>query len=545
MKREIYVWIAVFAIIFVAALYWKYLYAPQLSISLEAQNLSNSTFYPYQRVSLPVTVSDTGQSPIENMSIGLYKNDNLTLLYKVTLPAGKQTTVYYNFSPTAPGAYSFSFIADPGKLYNIANRAQAETKYNITVLSPQNASEYENVSPENTIYYGTYSFGPAGLPYALYLDEQYAIAPTALSQMTDFNSFLYPLLNLTSTYIENTSATYAVYPHSSEAAIWLLGYLSPGTIGVAAQGAGYNVSYVENGSKNFTLVRLSNTTTVCSTYSRGWLKLFAYHGNETCVSALSQQRGEPAYAQNLSDLNSTITARNKTIGRVAYTVGTKTSIGTLSVLNNSILLSSITKGEVSPNSTCLGIISAVGNVSFCSRYILNVSQLTSNSPKLTNEFALIRTTAYIGNENASVFSLVNGSQILNQVQNNINTIKKFNLTGKSMQFTLLTNSCQFNSAFSCANATYLNGTLSVTLTNLLNSSVKIDSFGCYRYPPLVNLPVGHTVAKNAKINVQTYCYSLDKPLNGIAYNLHLNLAMNYTVGNVVNSTEGSAYIQLG
>ena len=116
MNREIYVWLVVILAVAFAGLYLRYFYQAQIGIELSLNTTGlNTSLYPYQRFSLPIVVSNTGGGAIENLSLGVFINGNLTVPYKVTLPQGKQAIIRYNYTPSTPGAYNIMVSADPAE----------------------------------------------------------------------------------------------------------------------------------------------------------------------------------------------------------------------------------------------------------------------------------------------------------------------------------------------------------------------------------------------------------------------------------------------
>ena len=106
--KEIYLWIAFFIIVVAVAGYIRYFYQPTLALNVSFAGGNGNSFYPYQAVSAPIYVQNTGSSEIQNLSFGLYVNGTLARTYLVTIPVGKSVTVDYNFTPTSKGTLSMS-----------------------------------------------------------------------------------------------------------------------------------------------------------------------------------------------------------------------------------------------------------------------------------------------------------------------------------------------------------------------------------------------------------------------------------------------------
>ncbi len=86
--KEIHIWIVFFVLVIAGALYLRYYYQPSISLNLSFVGNDSHLFYPYEQVSVPISVQNTGSSEISDLSFGIYTNNNLTRTYKMTIPAG-------------------------------------------------------------------------------------------------------------------------------------------------------------------------------------------------------------------------------------------------------------------------------------------------------------------------------------------------------------------------------------------------------------------------------------------------------------------------
>jgi hypothetical protein len=545
MKREIYLWIALIVVVALAALGFRYLYQAPISLSLSMNgSAARSALYPYQNAALPIVIQNTGGSAVTNMSIGIIINGNLTSLYKVTLPAGKQTMIPFNYSPVTPGTFNITAVADPSRLYPITNRAGTASGATLTVLVPANAAPYGMLPSANLTSLQSANLRRGGYAVDAYINSSFSTGAFAVIGNWAINNFLGPILNLTTYYTYNMTIANAKYVNGDRAySIWTQGYTSPSIVADAASAAGLTSQRIRTSFGNMTLVKISNGTTLCSWYSGGWLKMLAYVGSRTCYQAINASAGGAVTGAAYSALYPKVVLKN--VSQFAnYTgrMGSVTYAATLSMLgsgsNSSFVYARISNNTAVDN-ICNGVITNISNRYYCSTYLFPNSGSTSG-------ISLIRTTSYAGTYNLTVMSLVNTSHILPQVQTNINIINSFNFSGMSFRFKSgLVNTCTFNASFPCANVTFSNGQLTFRLTDNMSSGIRLNRVACYSYGVANQTPVGATLAAGAAANFTVPCYSFGGIIPGIPLNLNLNLLLNYSVSNSMKTLAGRAYILIG
>lgn len=543
MNKEIYVWLVVILAVAFAGLYLRYFYQAQIGIALSLNTTGlNTSLYPYQRFSLPIVVNNTGSGAIENLSLGVFINGNLTVPYKVTLPQGKQAIIRYNYTPSIPGNYDIMVSADPGKLYNIADRSKTSASVTLRVGAPETAAAYGLVPAANLTSLHNTNFGKGGYIVQAYLSNNYKVSDFALIDSAQISRLLTPLLNSTFNDIYNMSVSTARYGNGDSAySIWIRGYLNPDVVlalfSNASSVLSQKVSLQPFG--NITYLTLPNYTTLCGWYSGGWLKLFGYVGSRTCYQILSsgtlngtaQSFGKLPLLENVSAL-ANYTGED---GNTKYAA-------TLSLTPTSFIYARISNstGATNASDVCYGIADSANGMSYCSTYISPISGHIGN-------LSLVRTTAYIAGYNASVFSLSNSSKLLYQVPININVIRRFGISGNYLQFqSALSSTCSLNASFPCSNTTFENGTIKVTVENNLGSDVRLGSLGCYAHGAFAATSLGNaTVAAGKSANLTATCFSNGAKLSGILVNLNLNLLLNYTVANRTQTLPGKAQIPFG
>lgn len=531
MKGEIYYWIIFLLIVVGAALYLRYYYKPGINISLNF-SASPTGLYQYQKAVLNLTVTNKG-SAVKDFDLGIYMNNSLLTAYNITLGSGKQTLIQFNHTFSAPGTFTFSAIGDPADLYNVVNRQSARSNAQITIL-PIATPNPASLLPANAITVYSSQTTAFGYGVATYLNSNYNVKQLELSNISSLNLFLYPILNQTSSYIANLSSAGGDYAHSEVYSLWISGEISPLIFGVAAQGKGLNYTNANINGKNVTVVKVDNYTSLCSWYSGGWVRALAFQGIGSCSSILTNQTGA---SLNLSVGKHVHNFGNSSIlGNFTSNSGVYHRFGSLSLVGNLSLLYSVLWKNGPGSTICDGVVSYIGNVSYCSTYMSKTSGAIGN-------LSLIRTTAFVGGYNESAFSLANSSKISTLVGLNIGVLNSFNITGKSLNFTSgLSNSCSLGPGFRCSNVTYGNSRISFNVMNKMNSSVELNSIGCYYGGAIpsnvlkINLPVNRSTTVNAS------CTNNGYPISGVALNLNLKLLLNYSIGGKAYNATGSAYI---
>ncbi len=545
MKKEIYIWTAVIVVILAVALYFRYFYQPLLSVALSIGGGSTAHLYPYQKATFDINVFNNGSSAIANLSLGVIVNGNLSTLYKVTLPAGKQTTITYNYSPTKAGNYSISVVADPGKLYNLADRSKTQVNASISVIAAENATPSELLPKQNMtssrqafLTNGAYLLGT-------YLFDQFNVSSFRLTGNGQIDVFLKPVLNLTSYYIRNISVAEANYSgNASVYSIWIKGYLSPNIFSAATIGSSLSTTNVSTKEGTATFIKMLNDTTFCSWYSGGWLKILAEQNTSACYSLInaSSENSSAVQIQGLQGkFGSEAKIENATLlGNYSFSgTGGDYLAGLSLITNSSFIYDTISNLSGARNSTCYGVVSSLNGTSFCSTYLFPKSGQIGG-------ISLIRTTAYRGAWNLTAYSLVNTSIVLAQVESAAEILGKFNVSGTSLVFTSgLVNSCMFNESFVCSDMRYANGVASFRITNNMSSEARLNSIKCYSTASAISFPLNVTLASGAGTNISSSCYNIATKLNGTTLNLHLGLTLNYTVMNSTRLLTGSAFIPLG
>lgn len=542
MKNEWIFWALLVIVVVLFSLYLKLNGTQTIGMFVGISNSAgNNTVYPFQKISVPISVMNTGGSTIENLVFGVVVNGNASNSYKLTIPVGKSVNIQYNFTPIAPGVYNITVIADPAQIYQVSNRNSAHNATFITVSAPSNATPYSLLpGGKNVTTSGNLNLGRAGFLASSFIFQTYGIDTFAPTSAKD--DFVFSVLNLTQLYIRNISTAYANYKNGDYAySVWVTGYLQPKTMGIAALGRGYNISNFTLEGRNVTFVPLGNSTTFCSWYQNGWIQSVVYHNSSgSCIGI---------YNGTISTLKAPLSTKNNTIynkmavvngtllGNYTSAKGSTSSYSSFSVVGTQFVVPTITLNST-VGKTCYGVIKNISGTNFCSTYILPSSGDLSG-------IALVRTTAQIGKYNASVFSLINSSNIFQSLPVAIGLIKSLNLTGNASSFNSgFANACDFNNSFGCTSTNFLNGTLTLNVTNDLNSNVRINSLYCRTSGNVTTTSVNKTLGPFGAATLNVTCYQHGKVISGIPLNLKLSLLLNYTIGNSTITVPGNATVNV-
>ncbi len=532
-----YLWIVLIAAIVGVTLYFRFLYQPAVSLVLTGP--SNMSLYPYQLAVIPIKVLNNGNTPVRNMSIGVYVNSTLNTLYRVTLPPGKFVFLNFTYVPLFNSTFRIEAVADPGRLYDIIDRPLAKSLTYLYVMPVEKPNVYTMLPSGNIISEKIEQLNSGGYALASYLNATYGLNDIKLSNNTYFNNFLDSILQYVLTDVKSLASASATYSNGTSAySVWLMGFISPNLTNTAALINGLKAENLNASGRNITLVYFPNGTTLCSYYSKGWLKiLMITHGN--CTSELAAKHTNSSMLSSF--YTKTAIANAIALGNYSLVTPLGERAGSFALFDNaSFLYSSISSNALAYESPiCYGLLTNASNVSYCSQYIFP----KNNTFIGTN--ALIRTTAYIDNYNLSVFSLLNESYLLSQVPINIGIINGFGIKGESARFSSgITNTCTFNSTFACFNVSFFNSSLRFQIRNL-NSTLHIVNASCYLLPPYKPKQLNITVLKNQTADLEVPCYDLGNSITGLALNLRLYVSIGYTMNSAAHEITGRAYIPIG
>ncbi|MGC8710177.1 MAG: hypothetical protein ACP5RF_01010 [Candidatus Micrarchaeia archaeon] len=543
MEKIDYALVVFFIFIVLIALYFRYYYQPgiDLHVSFGTSNLQN--LFPLRQVDLPIIINNTGSSNVDEIGFEvLVKNsENLTYNsstnYRITVPAGKEAIIYFNFTPTEPGNYSVMAIADPAKFYNIVDRSNAQATKYVYVNAPQPAEAYSPITGRNLTYLTEINMSQQGSLVALYLNMNYSLP---IFDYTDINlpyTFFSSLITMISPYIRQINVAYANYTNGSSIySVWIRGYLNPDLVKIALNGTNASVSTYEANGTNVTVAELAKNVSLCSWYSDGWIKSVAYKGPSSCIGLIGANNSnympittESSKFEDFDLANSTLLASYDSY----YFPTASFSAEKIFEYGNEFVAPSI--NENIGDNKCYGIISSVNNQSYCSTYLFQTYGKIM-------PVGLVRTSEYLPPYNLSVFALTNESLVLEAVPLNVNLLKLLNFSGKSVAFESgFASKCSI-AGFGCANVTFASGSITFRLGNEKLYPVKINNVLCSEDGTGMPTKIDSLVNSGSNTLLTAKCYSMNQIISGLPFNLNLKIILNYTSNNVTALSKGNATV---
>lgn len=519
--KEIYLWIILFALIIAGAIYLRYYYQPSLSVSLSFVNHSSESFYPYEQISNPIAVENTGSSGISNLSFGLYINNNITRTYRISIPAGKTAIVHFNFTPTSSGNFAIRMVADPNMLYNIQDRGAAQATWNVYVSNAETPKPYALFNSNGLIGEDSYNMSPSGYALSIFLFNNTGANQFGLTPSQQINDLIYPTLDVYYNYIESIQIAHAYYKNHYLVSMWVSGYLGPSAISTVAIGKGLNVTTVGD----VTLINFGGNTTMCSWYSGGWLKTLASVNYTSCDMILNV----PSYKGINVSYESKFSDRNSKIYNYSGFIGNGTYSGQWSELKGSLMFQSIEKGANFTN-VCYGSIEEVDNVSYCNTFLIE-----------SGNTVLVKTNALLGSYNLTVWGIGNETMMFNQSALNIKQIEEYNITGPVSSFVSgFANSCYINTYIGCYDATWNYNSLSLALVNGYNSSVAFGGIKCFISGSAPYTYLNQTIAPGGYAATTIPCYDNGTVISGVPLGLNVHLTLTYKALNQTSVANGYA-----
>ncbi len=530
MKNERYFWVIFFAAVVIAGLYVRFGYRPQISMSLSFSAGSENASYPYQTFVLPILIKNTGSSAIKGMEIGVFVNGNLSSTYNVTMPAGRNATIEFPYTPKSPGPLNITAVADPGKVYDLADRSAASSETRVNIYAPEEANPL-SLLPSGASESYRYETGSIGYVAFSYLYNTYGIQKFALSDISAVDSFLYPLLNVTFNYVSRFEYAGAEYHNGTAFSLWTQGYLAPSQYYVAAEARGLNATNSTVSGRSVTLIPFGNRLSMCVWYEGGWTKVLAYNGNGSCLGFVGSKPNSTA------SFNSTLQGM---VNDIPGSIGTYSSYGTsnefgrLLVYNTSFTYLGVSQTSRGSNK-CYGLVESIGNESYCSSYVLTKTGELGN-------FSLIDTKEIVGGYNVSALTLTNQSDISAHARSDIGFFDYVNVSGNRTVFQSgIQSSCSL-SGFNCTLLGFSRGNISIAIKNLHDYTVALGSISCYDKGSGIPVRISSELGNNATANITAACYDYGKRITSPPLSLNLNLLLNYSAKGSAGTASGSAYI---
>lgn len=526
------------------------------SLSVGMHSNSTGTIYPYQTSKFTIQVNNTGSASINNLVVGLYLNGTELRYYTVTVPSRRNVTMYYNYTYTTSGSFHLQAIADPGRLLNIVDRNSTQSSALVNVSAPELPNVYKSVPNSNVTGTQSFALSGTGIYSASAIAQAYNLSIVNNMFSTSKNIMVKVFDNLYG-FVASVYGAYANYADGASAyVVWMQGTVDPGLVDYVVSTFRVPMSNVTIAGTRVTVARTNNQTSMCTSYSNGWTKLLVYYNNSkntTCLSVMS----EGGYLPTIS--NSLVNALNASRDIVHYQSApmylNSTKLGTslwysnlsLGVMNFSLnsyglfiryvqRLSNAVDVTANHTLTCYGIVYNKNDTHACS-YIVAPSDRDK-----AQGFGLVNTTEVTSNYTITIYSLVNESELLAAHQNAASLINALRVNQSSAIWVqALKNTCLFynSSNVLCGvnSFDYVNNTANLSVTNRLNSSIRIDNIACHIPEVKLSSTVNKTVESNSSMELEVPCYNIPVPVPVAATSY--TLIVNYTYRNVTNVVVGT------
>ncbi|MEM3839095.1 MAG: CARDB domain-containing protein [Candidatus Micrarchaeaceae archaeon] len=540
--KEAYLWIAFVIVVIAVAVYLRYYFSSAISIKVGLAPIGlrpGSVVYPGQQLFYNLSVNNTGTSPVQKLGLDFEVNGNTTNVFDVSIPPGKSAHAVINYTPKTAGLYNLTVIADPGKLYDIRDRASAAASVSVLVTPLESPDAYLSLPPGKVAEISTDNLDPLGFLFYSDLAANYGMQRFNMTGLPGLAKFAAALEYLVS-YTYNMSVARAIYRNGSAAyAIWLnpgpyRNLLPANIVGVAAEGINLSASSYTVGNISVTLVKLPDNESLCSWNSGGWIKIVASAGAGSCPGAVGDNSTQFAPRPISGVKLVPPLVPGFVVGNETLSYGNVLSEGYTAIFNQTLDFASVTE-NLTNNNYCMGQINTAGNVSYCSTLVIPYNG-SESAPYLIN------TRAQVGPYNLTLLWRTNSPLITSLIPEGIDVLEGYNASGKPVEFANgIPPQCSVP-GFACTNVTMSNSTLSLRLANLYSSPLKIDSVGCVFLGPTTYTKVNKTVQAYGIANVSTKCYNDGSVVTSLPTALVFTLRLNYTAANTLHSVNGSIYV---
>ncbi len=542
------------AIVVVVAVAVAYVLSTQISsvYSISVTLLANvpATAYPYQTAYLTVYINNTGSGTATGVPLLVYLDGTPVKSYKVTLPPRSGGSVSLNYTFPSNGLYQFQAIADPGHLLKISNRSAAQGSVAIDVNAPQTPNAYSSIPNNNITYTQSFSLLQNGSAFASTTALGYNISVLRDIFGPARTVMLRTLYDLSDTINLAEGAT-AYYPGNQIAyTVWVQGTITPALVSAIVNSFSIPESVASANGTRAAFARVSNTTSMCFYYSKGWTKIVSYYNASTnaitCAGIISAAHSGSANTLTVGTNNETVGLSelapkfvylNSTYLGSALTYGNGT-YGAASIFANqygtfiSYLKKNAAPVNISVNSTCNGIVYPANNIYVCSSGVSTIH----NSSEVN---VLINETEVTQNYTASLYSFVNRSTILLANNAGIDLLLSLNLSNRSAGWvSTLVNVCGiFNVSLPCRVVSFsdANSTAVIGLTNNMTTAIKITKAACFAPGLKKSQNVSVSIAPGQTADLTMSCVNVPIPLQTVSTTY--DIALNYTqLGAAKNAT---------
>lgn len=513
-----------------------------IAVTLFTNTTPGSTVYPYQTSHFVVTVNNTGSAAITSMPFITYLNGNPLNTYKVTIPPHESGTIQFNYTYPYNGTYQFSAIADPAHVFQITDRASAQSSLELSVQGAQPVHVLSSISNSNVSRI-------AG--FALTESATYIVPAFGLGyNLSMVNNMLGPaksvmirvLQDLSQTIASGSGATIAYQDNSVATSLWLNGTLGPGLVARIVNSFSIPQNAIKANGTPAYYARVSNTTSMCFFYSQGWTKIVSYYNastNSTCARIVATSHNDSQSQRLTSIYNTTpglanlsrtfIYSNSIYLGQSLSSGGGNASISTVFSNPYGYFIASIShfsrpRTAKELNLTCDGLVYNGSKANICAAYVYP----TGNTGL---QVGLLNESEVTPNYTASLYSFVTQANLTLAHDNGLALISALNLSDTYKWSSLFRNTCQMsNTSLSCSALAFNHTTLGATigLTNSLPKQVRVNSVSCSSDGSFHNQTVNQSIAPHSTASLNVTCHNIIVPVAEVetTYVLMVNYTYN-------------------
>ncbi|MGI0100763.1 MAG: CARDB domain-containing protein [Candidatus Micrarchaeaceae archaeon] len=526
--------------------------AYSIRVKLSQEGTILQTIYPYQTSYYAINITNTGKRQITGMPVGFYLDGVPETENTISIPAGETVTLLRNYTYPSPGPYTFEAVADPGHIFNIADRNASQSSITTNVTEPELPNVYTSVPNANMTYTQSFALSGVGALEIAAVAGRYDI--TSISDMFGpYDSISTKVFENAYPFTANVYGAYSEYSDNSIAyAAWLQGTIDPAVIGAVVSSFGKDVNELSLPTGIIGYVNLGNSTSMCTFYSNGWTKIITYYNASnagTCetVSTNSYTPTESNVLTNvvvndtyLTHLQSGFFYTNSSVlgSSLAYS-GMNATATNIFQNNYGLFISSIRKDNNAinisaiKNATCYGLIYNSSNLSVCS-YLIPTSTGNYSLP-----YGLVNSSYITPNYTLNMYSLVNNTELIAAHDNAAHLLSRLGINSSFVEWQeAFGNSCSFsNSSIGCKFLSMSqNGTASFNITNKLPKPLRINTLNCEIEPGFENVSINMTIEPNSTTSISQPCSTIAVPT--VEAQASYTLIMNYTYGNATMVTSG-------
>ncbi|MCL5430275.1 MAG: hypothetical protein M1504_02235 [Candidatus Marsarchaeota archaeon] len=562
-KKELLIYAIIAVVVVVGVIIVAGLFiSPTYGVNVSMQTLSPSIAYPYQQGSFLIFVNNTGSTNIDGMIVAVYLNSAPLHDYQVSVPSGKSVVMNFTYPFMLSGNYSFQVVADPGNVLNVVNRNHGSSAVQVTVKPAQTPDIYSGI-PNNGIN-STESFttGQFGLLESIFINTRYNFSEFDHMLGLGDNVTKYVLADVTyAGTVANANGGFANYQNGTKVySMWMQGSVTPlDTYTILSSFSNIHAVNKSVDGMAVTFAKINATTSECTFYDRGWVKLLEYYNNSLNGTCASMVQG--GYSSTESNTIVSLLKKYPDVGsyqsKLIYP-GTNISASALIATNNTIASfdmfynhTSSFVGYIKANSNpinvsavnaiCDGPVYPLSNGSVCTMAIVQTRGTMKNVT-----YVLLNTTQFNENYTLHLYSIINSTDTFQYAGAADLFFAGLNVSGPNVLWNShIKNTCGFDvTGLGCNVVGYNFSTdeMSLRFTNDLSSQVQLSNVTCLTRPDLVHTSVAAvSIMPRSSANVSTVCFG-SLPVMGGAPSYSYYLRANTLINGATSNTIGNATI---